>query len=65
MNVNVNGESINTEAQTIAQLAQQMGLPDKGVAIAVNMKMVPRADWESSTLQEGADIIVIKAASGG
>jgi len=65
MNVNVNGEQMNTQAMTIAELAQQMGLPDKGVAVAVNMQMVPRSDWNETPLQEGSEIIVIKAASGG
>ena len=65
MKIKVNGEEYQLEGSSVAQLAAQMRLPDKGVAIAVGMQMVPRSEWETTQLAEGAEIIVIKAASGG
>ncbi|MCQ2203946.1 MAG: sulfur carrier protein ThiS [Bacteroidales bacterium] len=65
MNVVVNNEIIELIGTTIDDLARQLKLPEKGVAVAVNMKMVPRMEWAATPLQEGAKIIVIKAASGG
>ena len=40
-------------------------LPDKGVAVAVNNAMVPRAEWAARTVQEGDDIVILKAFCGG
>lgn len=65
MNVIVNNEPLSFDGLTLADLAVEMKLPEKGVAVAVGMKMIPRSEWGATQLQEGAEIIVIKAASGG
>lgn len=65
MTIKINNKQTETEAGNILQLAQQLALPEKGVAIAVANKMVPRTEWESTVLSEGMDIIIIKAACGG
>lgn len=65
MTIKINNKQTETEAGNILQLAQQLALPEKGVAIAVANKMVPRTEWESTVLTEGMDIIIIKAACGG
>lgn len=49
----------------IQELARQLQLPEKGVAIAVNNKMIPRNEWNSHALQEGDHVTIIKAACGG
>ena len=36
-----------------------------GVAMALNNRMIPRADWGDTPLEEGASIVIIKAACGG
>ena len=40
-----NKETELTQGHTIAALAQQLGLPKQGVAIALHNRMVPRAEW--------------------
>lgn len=37
----------------------------KGVAIAINNKVVPRTDWEKSIIKKNDKIILIKATQGG
>ncbi len=54
-----------TTASTLAQLATQLQLPENGVAIAVNNRMIPRPQWDGFGLQENDNLIVIKAACGG
>lgn len=61
----VNNQPITTEATNLAGLAVELGLPEKGVAIAVGNKMVPRDQWAETPLSEGTSIIIIKAACGG
>ena len=50
---------------TITELASQLALPERGVAIAVNNKMIPRTEWNERILQPNDNLVVIKAACGG
>lgn len=50
---------------TPAELATRLALPEKGVAIAVNNKMIPRTEWAERVLQPNDSLVVIKAACGG
>ena len=65
MTIQINNKATETKASNIAELANELGLPQKGVAIAVANTMVPREEWETTALEEGASVVVIKAAFGG
>lgn len=65
MNVTVNNKPVETGASTLKELAVQLELPEKGVAVAVSNKMVPRSEWEDFAITEGVSIIVIRASCGG
>ena len=66
MKVLVNNKEVEiAEQSTITQLTQFLRLPDKGVAIAVDNKMVPKTEWNDFTLKENAHVVIIKAACGG
>ena len=65
MNVTVNNKPVETGASTLKELAVQLELPEKGVAIAVSNKMDPRSEWENLAITEGVSIIVIRASCGG
>lgn len=65
MNVTVNNKPVETGASTLKELALQLELPEKGVAVAVSNKMVPRSEWDNFAITEGSSIIVIRASCGG
>lgn len=66
MKIKVNNKEMDFDtAITIHQLARQLELPDKGVAIAVNNKMITRAEWDTFSVQENDAVVIIKAACGG
>ena len=65
MKVTINNKETETQALTLQQLAEELCLAPAGVAVAVANKMVPRSEWEKTELQEGASIIIIRAACGG
>lgn len=65
MNITLNNKEVETQASTLAQLADELALPSKGVAVAVNNRMIPRSDWADYALAEGNSIVIIKAACGG
>lgn len=65
MKLSVNNKEMETQAATLEQLCEELKLPPKGIAVAVNNHMIPRTEWNSYTLKEGAQIVIIKAACGG
>lgn len=65
MNITINNKPTDTQAENLAQLAAELELPQKGVAVAVNNKMIPRTDWEATALAENDNVVIIKAACGG
>ena len=65
MKISLNNKETVTEARNIADLAVELELPSDGIAIAVDNKMVKRSEWENTTLEENAKVLIIKAACGG
>lgn len=65
MEIFINRKPTETSASNLAELASELSLPQAGVAMALNTKMVQRSEWENTPLYDGAEIIVIKAACGG
>ena len=65
MNVQINNQDRQTEARNLQDLAIELQLPQKGVAVAIDNQMIPRGNWAQTALQEGARIVIIKAACGG
>ena len=53
------------EGTTIASLTTLLEVPSKGVAIALNGKVVPKNMWETTHITEQDNIVIIKAAYGG
>lgn len=51
---------------TLDDLAVDLGLAGRrGVAVAVNDAVVPRAEWPARALAEGDRVLVIQATQGG
>ena len=65
MKLKVNNQEMETGAITLSQFSQEQNLPTTGIAVAVNQRMVPRTEWDSYILNEGDNIIIIKAICGG
>lgn len=66
MKVQVNNKEVETiSGYTLTQLTAQLELPVRGIAIAVNNKMIPRTEWERFELHENDNLVIIKAACGG
>lgn len=65
MNIKINNKETEVKATSLQELATEISLPEKGVAVAVNNRMVTRADWNQTAINEGDNIVVIKAVCGG
>ena len=65
MKIWLNSKEVDTAATTVALLVEELSLPAVGVAIAVENRMVPRAQWADYVLAEGMHVVVVRAACGG
>ncbi len=67
MRVHVNGDSRETDSETIGDLLRELGVDTdrRGSAVAVNEQLVPRAKWDSTPLAEADRVEVIRAVQGG
>lgn len=65
MKVTVNNKEMETGACNLLKFSQELELPQTGIAIAVNNRMIPRTEWEHFALTENDELVIIKAVCGG
>jgi sulfur carrier protein len=66
--ITLNGQSSDVAAgETVAEVLQRLSLEGdaRGVAVAVDGQVVPRAEWRTFTLPEHARVEVLTAMQGG
>jgi sulfur carrier protein len=63
----VNGEPRERAGATIAELLADLGVEDRarGVAVAVDGEVVPRAEWNERRVTEGERVEALSAMQGG
>lgn len=63
----INKKEIEVEpgVNTLAELLVANGFTGVGQAVAVNNRVVPKADWASCPLEDGMKVTVIRAVCGG
>ncbi|MEE6178646.1 sulfur carrier protein ThiS [Mycobacterium sp. 050134] len=65
MIVMVNEQPVEVDEQTtVAALLDSLGYPDRGVAVAIDLSVLPRSQW-GTTLSDGARLEVVTAVQGG
>jgi sulfur carrier protein len=52
------------ERTTVAAVLKSLGFPDRGIAVALDMSVLPRSNW-TTTLFDGAQLEVVTAVQGG
>jgi sulfur carrier protein len=66
MEVFINRTPVAIDAETtLAELLAREGIAPEGTAVAIDNKVVPRTAWNTTRLQEGAKLTVIRAVCGG
>lgn len=66
MTIRLNGEPVDiAPGTTLADLLRVRGLPERGVALALDRGVVPRAEWGARVLTAGAEVEVVRAVGGG
>ena len=65
MIVMVNEKQVEVDEQTtVAALLEQLGFPDRGIAVAMDASVLPRSGW-ATKLSDGARLEVLTAVQGG
>lgn len=57
--------SVSSRQISVAELIASNQLPSFGIAVAVNNKVVRKADWPTTFLSDGDCVTVITAVCGG
>jgi sulfur carrier protein len=66
MTISLNGNVVEATFNTLESILQVEGYVEKkGIAVALNDEVVPKARWSVTTLNENDKIIVITATQGG
>lgn len=68
LELTINGEARQSAAKTIDELLSQEleeGHTRRGIAVAVNGQVVPRARWEEATFSKGDRVEIVRALPGG
>jgi len=64
--VTVNGQCWQLpDGATLSDVLERLGAPSRGVAVALDGAVVPRASWPAAALRDGAQIDVVTAVQGG
>ncbi|HXL66408.1 MAG TPA: sulfur carrier protein ThiS [Xanthobacteraceae bacterium] len=65
--IRINGESEPLVAATLAALLDEKAVDtsQRGIAVAINGAVVPRAAWPSTELRAGDSIEIVRARQGG
>ncbi len=61
----LNGKPAEGDGATVAELLERLDLPHRGVAVAVDAEVVPRGEWGTHVIGDGAHVEVVTAVQGG
>jgi sulfur carrier protein len=66
MLLHLNGEEREfPDSLTVAALVAQLGMKPDRVAVELNLEIVPRANWNNTTLKTGDKLEVVHFVGGG
>jgi sulfur carrier protein len=66
MQLQINGEQRDfPSGLTVAALVAELGMKPDRVAVELNLEIVPRANWDATTLKEGDRLEVVHFVGGG
>lgn len=63
--IHMNGEDRIVQAGTLSALVAEMGLEKRMIAIECNLEVVPRSQYECTTLKNGDRIELVHMIGGG
>jgi len=65
MRIQLNGKEKVTEALYLGDLIKELQVSTEGLAVAVGKEIISRSNWDTFSLNENDEIILISATRGG
>lgn len=65
MILKINGDNLETSAQTLKELLEEIKMEPKRVAVEVNLNIVKKADYSAFNLKDGDTIEIVNFVGGG
>ena len=67
LNVTVNGEAVALSDEQLTEALCEIGYDpeQQGIAVAINMSVVPRSEWGQTSIADGDRIDIVGAKQGG
>lgn len=63
--VNDKARTFAGDTRPLAEVLELCALPQTGIAVAINNKVVRKAEWPLTTVKDGDSVTVIQAVCGG
>lgn len=63
--VRINGEQMNVDGTTISKFLQEAGYNMERIVVEKNMEIVPKANYDSTLLEDGDEVEVVSFVGGG
>jgi sulfur carrier protein len=65
MEISVNGETKTLSPVSILGLLQMLEIDPRRVAVELNLEILPKPDYETTTLQDGDRVEIVHFVGGG
>ena len=65
MQITVNGEIKNITEMTLLRFLESLDIDPRRVAVELNTDIVPKSDYETTTLQDGDRMEIVQFVGGG
>ena len=67
LQVSLNGDAVTLSNEQLTEALCEIGYDpeQQGIAVAINMSVVPRSEWAQTTLSDGDRIDIVGAKQGG
>jgi sulfur carrier protein len=67
LNVTLNGEVVSLSDERLPEALCELGYDpeQQGIAVAINMSVVPRSEWAQTNVADGDRIDIVGAKQGG
>lgn len=63
--VKVNGESYDYAELTVLEMLEKLGFSTERIAVEINMEIVPKASYSTTTLKDEDTVEVVSFVGGG
>ncbi len=61
----VNSKEIDSRSTFISELIEELGLKDRVMAVALNMEIVKKDEWQTTKIKEGDKLELLEFVGGG